>query len=98
HEGAAEGRRLGSARRGAGDSRERTAGEGCVNRTPPEMAPLAAPGETLDPESWDETRALAHRMLDHMIDYVATIRERPVWQPIPDVVRAQFRESLPRAP
>ena len=35
-------------------------------------------------------------MLDDMIDYVATIRERPVWQPIPDVVRAQFREELPR--
>jgi hypothetical protein len=69
-----------------------------VNRTAPEIAPLAAAGETLDPESWDETRALAHRMLDDMIDYVATIRERPVWQPIPDVVRAQFRESLPREP
>jgi aromatic-L-amino-acid decarboxylase len=69
-----------------------------VNRTAPEIAPLAAASETLDPESWDETRALAHRMLDDMIDYVATIRERPVWQPIPDVVRAQFRESLPREP
>ena len=43
-----------------------------------------------------EIRALGHRMLDDMIDYVATIRERPVWQPIPDVVRAQFREELPR--
>jgi glutamate/tyrosine decarboxylase-like PLP-dependent enzyme len=69
-----------------------------VSRTPPEIAPLAAAGETLDPKCWDETRALAHRMLDDMIDYVATIRERPVWQPIPDVVRAQFRESLPREP
>ena len=27
-------------------------------------------------------------MLDDMIDYIADIRERPVWQPIPDVVRA----------
>ncbi len=35
-------------------------------------------------------------MLDDMIDYMATIRERPVWQPIPDVVRAQFREAPPR--
>ncbi len=41
-------------------------------------------------------RALGHRMLDDMIDHIATIRERPVWQPIPDVVRAQFREELPR--
>ena len=55
-------------------------------------------GETLDPQNWDELRALGHRMLDDMIDYIATIRERPVWRPIPDVVRAQFREDLPREP
>ncbi len=55
-----------------------------------------SPSETLDPQDWTELRALGHRMLDDMIDYVATIRERPVWQPIPDVVRAQFREELPR--
>ncbi len=53
-------------------------------------------GETLDPQDWDDIRKLGHRMLDDMIDYIATIRERPVWQPIPDVVRAQFREGLPR--
>jgi aromatic-L-amino-acid decarboxylase len=53
-------------------------------------------GETLDPQNWDEIRAQGHRMLDDMIDYIATIRERPVWQPIPDTVRARFREALPR--
>ena len=53
-------------------------------------------GETLDPQNWDEIRAQGHRMLDDMIDYIATIRERPVWQPIPDAVRARFRETLPR--
>ncbi len=53
-------------------------------------------GETLDPQDWNEIRSLGHRMLDDMIDYIATVRERPVWQPIPDVVRAQFREGLPR--
>src|SRR5258708_2691279 len=35
-------------------------------------------------------------MLDDMIDYVANIRERPVWQPIPDDVRARFHAGLPR--
>ena len=35
-------------------------------------------------------------MLDDMIDYIANVRERPVWQPIPDTVRAQFRDDLPR--
>jgi aromatic-L-amino-acid decarboxylase len=59
---------------------------------------LAASGssETLDPENWDEIRAHGHRMLDDMIDYVAEIRERPVWRPIPDEVRARFRAELPR--
>src|SRR5712672_1956371 len=37
-------------------------------------------------------------MLDDMIDYAAKIRERPVWRPIPDDVRARFREKLPRRP
>jgi aromatic-L-amino-acid/L-tryptophan decarboxylase len=58
----------------------------------------STPSETLDPPDWDELRALGHRMLDDMIDHVATIREHPVWRPIPDVVRAQFREDLPRQP
>jgi glutamate/tyrosine decarboxylase-like PLP-dependent enzyme len=52
--------------------------------------------ETLDPQAWNELRAVGHRMLDDMIDYIATIRERPVWQPIPDAARAQFRDTLPR--
>jgi len=37
-------------------------------------------------------------MLDDMLDYLENIRERPVWQPIPDEVRAAFREPLPEAP
>jgi len=54
--------------------------------------------ETLDPPNWDELRSLGHRMLDDMIDYAADIRGRPVWQPIPDDVRARFRAELPRRP
>ena len=54
--------------------------------------------ETLDPQDWDEIRAQGHRMLDDMFDYAADIRDRPVWQPIPDEVRARFRENLPREP
>src|SRR4051794_12812288 len=37
-------------------------------------------------------------MLDDMIDYAANIRDRPVWQPIPDEVRARFRAALPHRP
>ncbi|WP_298252736.1 aspartate aminotransferase family protein [Bradyrhizobium sp.] len=54
------------------------------------------PSETLDPSDWDQLRAQAHRMLDETIDYIANIREQPVWRPIPDEVRARFREGLPR--
>ena len=54
--------------------------------------------ETLDPRDWEDLRAQGHRMLDDMIDYVAGVRDRPVWQPIPDAVRGQFRATLPRQP
>lgn len=53
---------------------------------------------SLDPENWEELRAQGHRMLDDMVDYIAEIRERPVWQPIPDEVRARFRSPLPQEP
>jgi hypothetical protein len=52
---------------------------------------------TLDPEDWTETRALGHRMLDDMLDYLEQIRSRPAWQPIPDEVREQFHAGLPAA-
>jgi aromatic-L-amino-acid/L-tryptophan decarboxylase len=56
---------------------------------------LPGPSQTLDPDDWEQLRAQGHRMLDDMIDYVANIRERPVWRPIPDEVRARFRGELP---
>ncbi|WP_346347474.1 pyridoxal-dependent decarboxylase [Bradyrhizobium sp. dw_411] len=66
---------------------------------PPNEAPLiSTSSETLDPQNWDEIRAQGHRMLDDMIDYAANIRARPVWRPIPDDIRARFRDDLPRAP
>jgi aromatic-L-amino-acid decarboxylase len=56
------------------------------------------PSQTLDPHDWDGIRAQGHRMLDDMLDYVAKVRERPVWRPIPDAIRSRFREQLPREP
>ncbi len=50
---------------------------------------------TLDPESWSDLRALGHRMIDDMVDHLASVRERPVWQPFPDAVRARLAEPLP---
>jgi len=37
-------------------------------------------------------------MLDDILDYAQHIRERPVWQPIPDAVRDRFRSTVPSAP
>jgi aromatic-L-amino-acid/L-tryptophan decarboxylase len=54
--------------------------------------------ETLDPENWEDMRALAHRMVDDAITYLETVRERPVWQPVPEEIAARFEEPAPRAP
>ena len=62
----------------------------------PELSSKA--GTTLDPSDWQGFRSEAHHMLDDMIDYLQNIRERPVWQPIPDEVRARFRSAVPSAP
>src|SRR5258708_25650138 len=53
---------------------------------------------SLDPVDWRSIRAQGHRMLDDIFDYAENIRDRPVWQPIPDQVRTRFREDLPAAP
>ena len=37
-------------------------------------------------------------MLDDILDYIENIRERPVWQPIPDGVRARFQAAVPAGP
>ena len=37
-------------------------------------------------------------MLDDIFDYLEHVRARPVWQPIPDDVRARFDAALPAAP
>ena len=54
--------------------------------------------ETLDPEDWPQLRALAHRAVDDALDYLQESWRRPVWQPTPADVAAQFHAPLPRAP
>ncbi len=58
-------------------------------KTPPQST-------SLDPEDWTSLRKQGHQMLDDMFDYLEHIRSRPVWQPIPSEVRANFREPLPQ--
>ncbi len=54
--------------------------------------------DSLDPADWSALRCQGHRMLDDMFDYLEHIRTRPVWQPIPDEVRAKFHQALPEQP
>jgi glutamate/tyrosine decarboxylase-like PLP-dependent enzyme len=54
--------------------------------------------QTLDPEDWESMRALGHRMLDDMLDYMRTVRERPAWQHAPDRVKAHFNKPVPLDP
>ncbi|MBN1963767.1 MAG: amino acid decarboxylase [Anaerolineae bacterium] len=53
---------------------------------------------SLDPQDWDAMRALGHRMVDDMLAYLETVRERPVWQPIPDAVKTFFQQPVPQEP
>lgn len=55
-----------------------------------------ANADTLDPKDWSELRALAHRMVDDAFDDLASVRERPAWQPMPDAVEERFRAPVPR--
>ena len=54
--------------------------------------------ETMDPADWAEYGRLGHRMVDEMLDYLRTVRERPVWRPVPEAVAASFHEPLPASP
>lgn len=52
--------------------------------------------ETLDPENWNELKALGHKMIDDMMDFLKDIRDQPVWQPMPSEVKSSFRSSIPQ--
>jgi glutamate/tyrosine decarboxylase-like PLP-dependent enzyme len=54
--------------------------------------------ESLDPNDWQGMRSLGHRMVDDIIDYLASVRERPVWRHAPDEVKAHFTAPIPQDP
>jgi aromatic-L-amino-acid decarboxylase len=54
--------------------------------------------KTLDPDDWESMRKLGHKMLDDMLDYVKTVRQRPVWQHVPESVKAHFSSPVPQQP
>ena len=40
-------------------------------------------------------RSLAHQMVDDAVDYLKTVGDRPVWQPVPEAVKDTFKSGLP---
>ena len=54
--------------------------------------------ESLDPADWEALRELGVQMVTDMLEYLRTVRERPVWQPIPEQVKANFRRPVPLEP
>jgi aromatic-L-amino-acid decarboxylase len=59
------------------------------------------PEISLDPadaRGWEELRLLGHQMVDEMLEYLRTARERPVWRPVPAEVRKRLSGPAPREP
>ncbi|HVE80051.1 MAG TPA: pyridoxal-dependent decarboxylase [Gemmatimonadaceae bacterium] len=53
---------------------------------------------TLDPRDWEDFRRLAHEMADDVVGHLSTVRDRPVWRPVPAEVRAEFDTPAPLDP
>jgi aromatic-L-amino-acid/L-tryptophan decarboxylase len=49
---------------------------------------------SLDPDDWESFRASAHTALDDAIEFLRTVRERPVWQPLPERVRIALDSAV----
>jgi glutamate/tyrosine decarboxylase-like PLP-dependent enzyme len=70
-------------------------------RQPPESAPVAADASaarSLDPADWESFRRLAHAALEQAVEFLRTAGARPVWQPVPESVKAALAEPPPLAP
>ena len=56
------------------------------------------PADTLDPADWTATLALAHRMVEAAVVQIRDVRDRPLWQPMPDTVRHSYADPPPQDP
>lgn len=52
--------------------------------------------ETLDPNDWNNIRALGHQMVDDMIDYLQGLRQQPVWQKPTETTKTHLNQPLPQ--
>lgn len=53
---------------------------------------------TLDPQSWNETKEIGHRMLEQVFEDLEVVRSRPPWQRIPDAAKTSFKTPAPHEP
>jgi aromatic-L-amino-acid decarboxylase len=49
----------------------------------------------LDPKDWGEVRREAHALLDDLLEFTRTQRERPAWRQMPEALEARFDAPLP---
>jgi aromatic-L-amino-acid/L-tryptophan decarboxylase len=76
----------------------------CESSRECQLKESSTPGQTaggtanLDPGDWSSFRTLAHAALDDCIDFIASVRERPVWQPVPGEVLTSLRAAVPNQP
>ncbi len=54
--------------------------------------------ESLDPDNWEQLRGLGHRMVDEMMDYLQSVKERPVWQKPSGYAIKSMQQPLPEWP
>ncbi len=54
-----------------------------------------APEPSLDPKDWDELRELGQRMVKDMVDYLKTVRDRPLHRTIPENTSQFLRQPVP---
>jgi len=59
------------------------------------LQPITKTEQGLDPQDWSELRQLGRRMVDDMIDHLATVTLRLVWQEMPAEVRRRFQSDPP---
>jgi glutamate/tyrosine decarboxylase-like PLP-dependent enzyme len=51
---------------------------------------------TLDPTDWEKAKTLGRQMVTDMITFLETVRDRPVWRPVPASVKQRLRAPLPQ--
>ena len=60
-----------------------------------DLLPRQSSEISLDPHDWDAFRATAHAALDDAIEFLRSVRERPVWTPVPEEARNRLSGPVP---